>query len=71
MKEIELKPCPFCGGEAYYRRPQKEKGTAFVIVGVECKKCGAYPYSTLCYEFLDENKSKEAAAKQWNRRVTE
>ena len=71
MSEIKLKPCPFCGGEAYFRKPQKEKGGAFVSVGVECKKCGAYPYSTLCYEFLSESELQEAAAKSWNRRAGE
>lgn len=39
----KLKPCPFCGGEAYYLTPNKVKNSAFVSVGVECKKCGAIP----------------------------
>jgi len=67
--EIELKPCPFCGGEAYFRTPQKEKGTAMCSASVECKKCGAMPYAILVYEGLLETEKKEAAAKAWNRRA--
>lgn len=64
----ELKPCPFCGGEAYYRKPIDMEGTAFVAVGVECKKCGAYPFSTMVYEGESDEKKKAVAAKHWNRR---
>lgn len=67
--EIELKPCPFCGGEAYFRTPQKEKGNAMCGVSVECKKCGAMPYVIFVYEFLSDTEKKEAAAKAWNRRA--
>jgi hypothetical protein len=38
VENIKLKPCPFCGGEAYYRKPVDIEGSAFVGVGVECKK---------------------------------
>ncbi len=65
----ELKPCPFCGGEAYFRNPQKEKGGAMCSVSVECKECGAMPYAILVYEFLSDTEKKEAAAKAWNRRA--
>lgn len=50
----ELKPCPFCGGEARHY-----EGKTFCH-GVCCKKCNAkiYGYAT------------EASAKRaWNRRV--
>jgi Lar family restriction alleviation protein len=69
MAANELKPCPFCGGEAYYRKPIDEKGTAMVRVGVECKKCGAYPFSTMIYEGESEQRKKAVAAKFWNRRA--
>ena len=68
MTSTELKTCPFCGGEAYYRKPVDEKGSAFVRVGVECKKCGAFPFSTMIYEGETEAKKKAVAAKYWNRR---
>lgn len=65
----ELKPCPFCGGEAYFRTPMKEKGTAFCSVSVECKRCGASPFETMVYEGEDDANKKLTAAKHWNRRV--
>ena len=57
---MELKPCPFCGGEAII---YKEKGE----VTIACKECqcgtayinGASPIETKI----------EVAAKDWNRRV--
>ena len=50
MPEIKLKPCPFCGGKAYYRTPTHLKGTAFDVMTVECKQCGASPYAVEVYE---------------------
>jgi len=32
MKNIELKPCPFCGGEA--------KIQGITVVWIKCKQCG-------------------------------
>lgn len=40
---IELKPCPFCGGEAEARvspNSRSEEGMSFYEV--RCKKCGVY-----------------------------
>ena len=65
----ELKPCPFCGGEAYCRTPYKANGTAFVVVGVECRKCGAAPFATMTYEGISREEMNAAAAKCWNRRA--
>lgn len=50
MPETKLKPCPFCGGKAYYRTPTHLKGTAFDVMTVECKQCGASPYAVEVYE---------------------
>ena len=49
MPETKLKPCPFCGGKAYYRTPTHLKGTAFDVMTVECKQCGASPYAVEVY----------------------
>lgn len=54
MKEIELKPCPFCGGEA-----RKYKG-ALDLYGIVCKKCGAKIYGRA---------NKASATRAWNRRT--
>ena len=64
----KLLPCPFCGGEAYFRTPQHIKGTAFDCMMVECKHCGASPYAVEVYEFDTEEIKKSAIAKFWNRR---
>ena len=73
MKETKMSekllPCPFCGGEAYYRTPHKAKGTAFVVVGVECRKCGAAPFATMTYEGNSREEMNAVAAKHWNRRA--
>lgn len=66
----KLKPCPFCGGEAYYLEPIHTRGTSFVRVAVECKKCGACPYTTLVYEFASDEEKRAAATTAWNRRAT-
>lgn len=55
MKEpIELKPCPFCGGEA-----RRYCGN-YSMYGVTCKKCSAkiYGYG-----------NQPSATKAWNRQV--
>lgn len=65
---IELKPCPFCGGEAYFRTPYHVKGTAFDAVSVECRKCGASPYTLQVYEGESDEQKRNAIARFWNRR---
>ena len=54
----ELKPCPFCGGEA-------KIGRFMALHTVGCKECLAMMVS----EFLDKTWSKEKAVEAWNRRV--
>lgn len=64
MKEIELKPCPFCGGaaKAYEIPVHKHYFVGLPQLGgggfVECMNC------TAC---LSEN-SKEKVIEAWNRR---
>lgn len=65
----QLKSCPFCGGEAYYRKPEHFKGTAFDIMRIECKKCGATPYAVEVYEGKTETEKRETIARFWNRRA--
>ena len=61
MTTTELKPCPFCGGEARVARGFNygERGS---IRWVCCSKCGAMTRSDL-------HKTEEDAAKAWNKRV--
>ena len=61
MKEklTELKPCPFCGGEAFIEE-HKFHGCSNTY-GVKCSKC-----HTQTYQFFD---TKEMAEKRWNTRT--
>lgn len=58
MNEIELKPCPFCGGEAIIYYPSHN------TVGVLCSrwKCGAI--ISMCGA-----RNLDKVAERWNRRV--
>lgn len=69
MADVKLKSCPFCGGEAYYRTPTHLKGTAFDVMMVECKQCGASPYAVEVYENDTEENKRKAIAEFWNRRA--
>ena len=51
----ELKPCPFCGGEAMIRH-----GIYLIVFWVECQSCGVESNA-----FNNEADAIEA----WNRRV--
>lgn len=51
----ELKPCPFCGGEAGLFAYE-----IFVEYSVYCKSC---------HNGTDEYRSKEGAIEAWNRRI--
>lgn len=53
---IELKSCPFCGGEANVEK---------VIDGLYYVNC------TKCFASSTTLKSKELVARRWNRRVTD
>lgn len=57
----KLKPCPFCGGEAFTFTMQQLKGIGCdSMTSVVCKKCHA-----ASNHFMDDDKAIEA----WNRRV--
>lgn len=62
----ELKPCPFCGGEAYYSFDGK------YYWHVTCFDCGAtvaLPYTD--YYYSEKMKaSRDAVIKKWNKRVS-
>lgn len=55
----DLKPCPFCGGQATY----DTNGTAFWVI---CKECGAKTAIT----FIDGRAGKKIVTDRWNRRAT-
>jgi Lar family restriction alleviation protein len=62
MKESEIKPCPFCGGEAELRIASEIwRSCGKVEIGgwkVACKKC----------EIETALENRDTAIKKWNRR---
>lgn len=58
--EIELKPCPFCGGYAHLDDPS-EMGD----YGVSCENCGLF----VMFGRDGECQTKEEAMEAWNRRA--
>lgn len=62
--KIELKPCPFCGGEAYMYYPDMELVAEYVEV--RCRMCFARGGKrTARVDYC----AVEKAAEAWNRRV--
>lgn len=73
----ELKPCPFCGGEAsWIAARQREDGT-YYPAACGCRKCGIWRYGESNYGhggFATEDDRKvsmEQAASKWNARTPE
>lgn len=64
MKDIELKPCPFCGGKAVLLSNIFFSASA----EVKCKKCGV---RTMVYKGGDYSDVVLLASQAWNRRVEE
>ena len=67
MTSTELKPCPFCGGKAFYlnvgciRHPWSGVGADAEAVTVCCDGCGATVPSDMY---------KDRVTYAWNRRAT-
>jgi Lar family restriction alleviation protein len=74
-KETELRPCPFCGGEAKLTTQRENAGMGWVVTEffVECKDCGAR--SKIVEEDYNGDKEykelKSLAIEVWNRRAYE
>ena len=67
---MNLKPCPFCGGEAYARFEANKKDV-FGYASVECRKCGAVPYVHQVYSGMDREYAVRGVSEAWNRRAHE
>ena len=59
MEEIELKPCPFCGGKGVEILEDENKYLYYRYMA-QCQKCGAN---------AKLSRTKEEARKAWNRRA--
>lgn len=62
---IELKPCPFCGGEAEYFEERIFIMNNAFLMGVKCKECGG--------AYMDSNikHCPNDVFKKWNTRSGE
>lgn len=81
MADLDLKPCPFCGGKAKLQRTSiGHSGEYFYECwNIKCEKCGATPlpkdgYTTYFTrntddEFIFKGDGKKEAIDKWNRRA--
>ena len=69
-RNFELKPCPFCGGDAQFIEEYRGMGGSELCFYVECKICKARTRST--GGVWDDEKMRQApnkAVERWNRRT--
>lgn len=69
---MEIKKCPFCGGEVNFTQWADYSG-GFTMSGIYCEKCGIFfTHEGIdwedCYDNIPENE-KTILAEKWNRRV--
>lgn len=60
MAEIELKPCPFCGGKATFKNEQFYGCNAVIVICNDCMAKSKYCTGAYLYD---------QAAEAWNRRA--
>jgi hypothetical protein len=72
---INLKPCPFCGGKAYFEEEEKVSGhnSSTKTYFIQCEICKARGSSISDYDAFKQNLSKENIALtlqgRWNIRM--
>lgn len=68
----ELKPCPFCGGEASRGVGKACSSDYYYEVQAHCERCGAeirHKYSLSMWTKNPEREAKRYISRLWNRRV--
>lgn len=67
----ELKPCPFCGGEAKMKfgNPSQQKQNQKSVF-IQCKTCKAKTETIRQMPYEAWEDCKETAINSWNRRAT-
>lgn len=64
---MEIKPCPFCGGDS---EDFFEREGICVVVGIKCLECGAKGETCLVEGYLKNyEEALELAVEWWNRRA--
>lgn len=64
MSEIKLLPCPFCGGEAKYKKHYREDIYHGYLPVMKCESCGAIASLT----DSDIGNYEEILTRKWNTR---
>lgn len=62
----ELKPCPFCGGQA---RDRRKVNGAIMDVYIQCRLCHAKSGAVSSAFSTTHSELVELAARKWNERV--
>lgn len=63
MREIKLKPCPFCGGEAVTSLQTTDPENKFAFGWIGCQKCRCF------INYINNAKGLKEAAEAWDRRA--
>lgn len=73
MKTPDMKPCPFCGGEAILERKSRTvvHGATRRNTYVRCTQCDSRGRRFLYFEFDPKKQAENEAVNAWNRRVTD
>ena len=68
---VELKPCPFCGGDGHIDSKVECHGHGDYIdeYYVECDRCGCQSVHVACYD-KTKGQAMLETAERWNRRVS-
>ena len=68
MNDLKLKPCPFCGGEAYYSYDSTDCSWY-----AKCFECDAKVFSFLGFSMTPGmmKKTRTEAIEKWNKRIFE
>lgn len=77
MNEIELKPCPFCGGDGYITLVSKTAGAYLgATFEVGCRKCKfsfkeESIWNIVNGQIVTTQNGYNACVRRWNRRATD
>lgn len=82
MNAIDLKPCPFCGGEVIFSQTSygASEGSVNLAFSIRCKKCDATAPNSYGKVYINLAKDgtlnvwgddRPKAAESWNRRAGE
>lgn len=69
MRTVDLKPCPFCGGEAKIEKRYDTKTGEVNTISIHCNKCSAGFTKIKCWWIKEDLEAK--SVKLWNLRVGE